>query len=68
MLVRAIKMGYCGNVRRKEGTVFELEDKLCLNKEGKFQLPKWVEAVDVEEKPKKKAREKQVIDTEVEVI
>lgn len=68
MLVRAIKLGYCGNVRRKEGTVFELEDKLCLNKEGKFQLPKWVEAVDTEEKPKKRSDKKQVIDTEVEVI
>ena len=48
MKVRAVKPGYYGDKRRKEGESFFLKDEKHFSK-------KWMEAVAKEEAPKKKA-------------
>lgn len=45
MKVKAVEMGYYGDVRVKPGTVFELPDHIALaqkDKTGKSVLPRWV--------------------------
>lgn len=65
--VRAKQMGYYDNKRRREGQVFELNEKFIIN--GK--LPKWVEPIEGEVIPKAKAvksPKKEVVTVDDEVI
>lgn len=59
--VRAKQMGYYDNKRRREGQVFELNEKFIIN--GK--LPKWVEPIEGEVIPKAKGARSQKKEVEV---
>lgn len=71
--VLAKRTGYYGHKRRREGAEFAMNEKdfikkeKVLNQDGKefikiegdeFLVPTWVELVDVEEKPRPKAKPK----------
>lgn len=44
--VKAVRLGYYDNKRRREGVVFEIAEKdLIYNDEGKLVSPKWVEVL-----------------------
>lgn len=58
MLVKALKLGFYGGKRVKEGTVFDMADEILKDKEGKFKLPSWVELLDADKEVKAKTEVK----------
>ncbi len=56
MRVRAIAMGYYADIRIRPGQVFEMDEKTASakkGKDGKPELPSWVEPADRQSQAKK---------------